>query len=154
VQEGAAVGAEDSGTLSPQAAQYYRQAIAAYEKVYAARGAETRVAQLRNIISAYVQLEDTQSAIAMSEPDLETHPQSDQIWMIYAEALQRADRLDEAITALDRVREINPEHPSAALRQGNWYIQAGRIQDAVNILSQTAAGNPQQAEQAGRLIFN
>jgi tetratricopeptide (TPR) repeat protein len=154
VQEAAAVGAEDSGALTPEAADYYRKAIAAYEKVYAAKGAETRVAQLRNIISAYVQLGESDRAIQMSERVLETHPQSDQIWMIYAEALQRADRLDDAITALDRVREINPDHPSAALRQGNWYIQAGRIQDAVNILSQAAAGNPQQAEQAGRLIFN
>ena len=113
-----------------------------------------RVAQLRNIISAYIQLGDLPAAIATSERVLETHPQEDGLWSVYADALQRSDRLDDAITALDRVREINPEHPSAALRQGNWLIQAGRIPDAVEILSQVAQGNPQQAEQAGRLIFN
>lgn len=154
VQEEQAVGAEDSGTISPAAAEYYREAIAAYDKVYQARGAETRVAQLRNVILAHVQLGDLAQAIQLSEQVLQTHPQEETIWSTYADALQRSDRLDDAITALDRVREINPEHPSAALRQGNWLIQAGRIPDAVQVLSSVAQGNPQQAEQAGRLIFN
>jgi len=154
VQEGQAVGTEDSGPISPAAAEYYREAITAYEKVFEERGADTRVSQLRNIISAYIQLGDLSAAIATSERVLETHPQEDALWSVYADALQRSDRLDDAITALDRVREINPEHPSAALRQGNWLIQAGRIPDAVTILSKVAQGNPQQAEQAGRLIFN
>src|SRR5690606_29963047 len=83
VQEQAAVGAEDAGALTPEAAEYYRQAIGAYEKVYAAQGAEARVAHLRDIISAYVQLGESDRAIAMGEQVLETHPQEDQIWMIY-----------------------------------------------------------------------
>jgi len=154
VQEQQAVGSEDSGAISPAAAGYYREAIGAYQRVYDARGAETRVAQLRNVISANVQLGDMAQAIQMSERVLQTHPQEDQIWLIYADALQRTNRLDDAITALDRVREINPDHPSAALRQGNWLIQAGRIPDAVRVLSSVAQANPAQAEQAGRLIFN
>lgn len=155
VQEEASIGTEeDSGTISPAAAEYYREAITAYGNVFDARGADTRVAQLRNIISANIQLGDLSAAIQTSERVLETHPQEDQIWSIYADALQRSDRLDDAITALDRVREINPEHPSAALRQGNWLIQAGRIDDAAAILRTVADQNPQQAEQAGRLIFN
>src|SRR5690554_3112563 len=85
---------------------------------------------------------------------LQTHPQAEELWIVYADALQRAGRLDDAITAMDRVREINPEHPSAALRQGNWLIQAGRVDDAVAVLSEAVGGNAQQAEQAGRLIFN
>lgn len=155
VQEEQAVGTEeDSGSISPAAAEYYREAITAYENVFEARGADTRVSQLRNIISAYIQLGDLPAAIETSERVLETHPQEDALWSVYADALHRSDRLDDAITALDRVREINPEHPSAPLRQGNWLIQAERIEDAVAILSEVAEGNPQQAEQAGRLIFN
>lgn len=154
VQEEQALSGGDSGAISPAAAEYYREAIQAYQNVYEGRGAETRVAQLRNIISANIQLGENQAAISFAEQVLETHPQEDQIWSIYADALQRADRLDDAITALDRVREINPEHPSAALRQGNWLIQAGRIPDAVAILTSVAEADPQRAEQAGRLIFN
>lgn len=156
VQEAGSVteAAEDSGELSPAAAEYYREAIDAYERVYEEKGEEMGVGQLRNVISAYIQLDELDEAIAMGERVLETHPEEDRIWLVYADALQRNDRLDDAITALDRVRELNPDHPSAALRQGNWLIQAGRIPDAVEILTDVAEGNPQQAEQAGRLIFN
>ena len=153
-QQEQALGAQDGGGLSPEAAGYYRQAIDAYERVFEAKGAETRADQLRNVINAHIQLEDLPAAVQMAERALETHGQVDNIWLVYAEALQRSDRIDDAIIALDRVIEINPDHPSAALRQGNWLIQAGRIPDAVRVLSVAASENPAQAEQAGRMIFN
>lgn len=153
-QEEASVGNENAGdALTPEAAGYYREAIASYEKVFEAKGAETPVGHLANVISAHIQLEELDQAIAMGERVLETHPESDRLWVLYADALQRADRLDEAIAALDRVMEINPDHPSAPLRQGNWLIQAGRLDDAVEILSRAAQDDPQRAEQAARLIF-
>ena len=71
------------------------------------------------------------------------------LWSFYADALQRDGRLDEAIAALDRVREINPSHPSASLRQGNWLIDAGRLEDAVMVLKDAVTSNPAQSEQAG-----
>lgn len=153
-QEEASVGQEDAGALSPEAAEYYRRGIEAYDRVYQARGDSMQVAQLRSMIGGYVQLGDLQTAIQRGEQMLQTHPQAEELWIVYADALQRAGRLDDAITAMDRVREINPEHPSAALRQGNWLIQAGRVDDAVAVLSEAVGGNAQQAEQAGRLIFN
>ncbi|MDX1647082.1 MAG: tetratricopeptide repeat protein [Longimicrobiales bacterium] len=153
-QEEASVGQENAGgALSPEAASYYREAIESYEKVFEAKGAETPVGHLANVISAYIQLEELDQAIAMSERVLETHPESDRLWSLYANALQRAERLDEAIAALDRVMEINPDHPSASLRQGNWLIQAGRLEEAVEVMSRSAEGNPERAEQAARMIF-
>ena len=154
IQQEYAVGAENGGgAVAPEAVGYYREAIASYEKVFESKGAETPVGHLSNVISAYIQLEELEAAISMSERVLQTHATEDRLWVLYADALQRGDRLDDAIVALDRVREINPEHPSAALRQGNWLIQAGRLQDAVAVFSDAAAGNPQQAEQAARMIF-
>ncbi len=154
VQEEASVGAQNAGeTVTPEAAAYYREAIASYEKVFEAKGAETPVGHLANVISAYIQLEELDQAIGMGERVLETHPESDRLWVLYADALQRNDRLDEAIAALDRVMEINPDHPSAALRQGNWLIQAGRLEEAVEVLSAAAQNDAQRAEQAARMIF-
>ncbi len=154
VQQEAALDSENGGdAVVPEAVEYYRMAIASYEKVFAARGEETDVRHLSNVISAYIQLGETANALEMSERVLETHGTEDRIWTLYAEALQADGRLDEAITALDRVMEINPEHPSAALRQGNWLIEAGRIEDAVAVLSRAAEGNPQQAQQAAQMIF-
>ncbi len=154
IQQEAALGAQNGGgAVTPEAVGYYREAIASYERVFEAKGADTPVGHLSNVISAYIQLEEFEEAIDLSERVLETHGQEDRLWVLYADALQRGDRLDDAITALDRVREINPDHPSAALRQGNWLIQAGRIQDAVDVLADAAANNPEQAERAARMIF-
>ncbi len=152
-EQDAALDAQDAGGLSPRAQELYRQAISAYEKVFEGKGAETPVSHLRNIMAAYIQLGELDSAITVGERVLQTHAQEDALWSIYADALQRSGRVDDAIAALDRVLEINPSHTNASLRQGNWLIQAGRIEDAVAILKQAAAGNPQRAEQAARLIF-
>jgi tetratricopeptide (TPR) repeat protein len=152
-EQQAAVGAENGGGVPPEAVEFYSQAINAYSRVFDAKGAETPVGHLRNIISAHIKLDELTEAITMAERTLETHAQEDVIWSIYADALQRSERLDDAIVALDRVREINPAYPNIALRQGSWLIQAGRIEDAATILAEAAAGNPDQAEQAARLIF-
>ena len=154
IQQMAQMDAQDGGPeVAPEAVGYYRQAIEAYEKVFEAQGAETNVAHLRNIIRAYIQLGDLEQANTTSLRALETHAQDAEIWLLHADALQRGGSLDEAIAALDRVREINPDHPSAALRQGNWLIQAGRLEDAVEVLSAAVTDNPQQGEQAARMIF-
>lgn len=152
-QEFEAMNENAGGGVAPDAVPYYREAIASYERVFEAKGAETPVGHLSNVISAYIQLEELGSAIELSERVLETHAMEDRLWLLYAEALQGSDRLDDAITALDRVMEINPEHPSAPLRQGNWLIQAGRLEDAVAILSNAAANDPQRAQQAASMIF-
>jgi tetratricopeptide (TPR) repeat protein len=145
--------AQDSGGLSPDAEEYYRQAINAYGKVFDGKGAETPVALLRNIIAANIKLEDLAAAVAMGARVLQTHPEEDGLWSIYADALQRNGQIDDAITALDRVLEINPSHANASLRQGSWLIEAGRVLDAVEVLKGAAAGNPQQAENAARMVF-
>jgi tetratricopeptide (TPR) repeat protein len=153
INQKASVGSEDAGAVAPEAVEYFRKAIDAYQKVFQAKGPDTPVGHLRNIVVAYVQLGELDQAIAMAERALETHPQEDALWSIYADALQRAGKLDQAITALDRVKEINPAYPNVSLRQGNWLIQAGRINDAVAVLKEAVAGSQEQADVAARLIF-
>lgn len=153
INQEAAVGAENGGGVAPEAIEYYRKAIEAYNKVFAIKGAETPVGHLRNIVAAYVQLDEMDQAIAVAKQALETHPQEESLWSYYADALQRAGQLDEAIAALDRVKEINPSYPNTSLRQGNWLIQAGRVEDAVAVLKEAVAGNAAQADMAARLIF-
>jgi len=153
-QDAYSVGNPSAEGLAPEAADYYREAIAAYMKVFEARGAETQPDRLRNIVAAQIQLEDLASAITLSERVLQTHPQEDRIWTLYADALQRSGRLEDAIGALNRLLEIQPDHPTAPLRQGQWLIQAKRIDDAVPVLTRVAQQGAQQADQAARLFFN
>ena len=143
----------DAGGLPPEAAEDYRQAIDAYLKVYKAKGAETNPSQIRTLMAAYIELNETDQAISTAETALKTHPDDEGIWSYYADALQRAGKLDEALAALDRVKEINPDYPNVAFRQGKWLIQAGRLDDAVSALK-SAAADAKQADIAARLIFN
>jgi tetratricopeptide (TPR) repeat protein len=140
--------------VAPEAAEYYREAIAAYMQVFEARGAETEADRLRNIIAAQVQLGDVPAAIELSERVLETHPTEATIWTLYSDALQRAGRLDDAVAALGRLLEIQPDHPTAGLRRGSILITAERTEEAVTVLTPVAQRDAQQAEQAARLFFN
>ena len=152
-EQEAALDPQNGDGIPPEAQGYYRDAIQAYEKVFEGKGTETPVGHLRQIIAANIQLGQITEAVEFGGRVLQTHGQEDVLWSIYADALQRNDQLDEAIAALDRVREINPSHPSATLRQGNWLIQAGRITDAVEVLKEAAAADPERAEQAARMVF-
>lgn len=143
----------DAGGLPPEAVEFFHKAIDAYQKVYAAKGADTNPSELKTLIAAYVQLNDVDQAISTAEKALQTHPDDDDIWSYYADALHKNGQIDKALSALDRVKEINPNHANVGLRQGQWLIQAGRIADAVVALKDVAASDPQQADVAARLIF-
>ncbi|MGD8281277.1 MAG: tetratricopeptide repeat protein [Gemmatimonadota bacterium] len=139
--------------VAPEAAEFYREAIDAYMKVFAARGADMADGRLRNIVAAHIQLGEFDEAIAKSEQFLETHPDSEQLMSLHADALQRAGRLDEAIAALDRLEQVNPEYPNIGLRAGNWLLQAGRVDDAVAKLTAYANANPNMASQAANMVW-
>jgi tetratricopeptide (TPR) repeat protein len=144
---------DDPGPLTPEATDYFHKAIDAYQKVYAIKGEATPVAHLRNIIAAYVQLDELNQAITMAQTALKTHPKEDGLWSMYADALQRAGKVDDAIAALDSVKAINPEFPNVDLRQGKWLMDAGRVDDAVKVLSTVARSDSSQARTAAQLIF-
>jgi tetratricopeptide (TPR) repeat protein len=139
--------------LSPEAAGYYRQAIEAYMKVFAERGAEMPEGRLRNIVAAHIQLEEYQEATAKGEQFLEAHPESEALWSIHADALQRSGQLDEAIAALDALGEINPAYPNLGLRAGNWLLQVDRMDEAAAQLAEYSAANPDQANQAANMLW-
>ncbi|MCG6987416.1 MAG: tetratricopeptide repeat protein [Gemmatimonadetes bacterium] len=154
VNQKANMNGDDPGSsLTPEAADYFRKAIDAYQKVYSIKGEATPVAHLRNIVAAYVQLNEMDKAIDMAQKALKTHPKEDGLWSMYADALQRAGRVDDAIAALDTVKKLNPEFPNVDLRQGKWLIDAGRVDDAVKVLSTVAQGDSAQARTAAQLIF-
>jgi tetratricopeptide (TPR) repeat protein len=147
-------GTDASGVLSAEAADFFRKAIEAYGKVYAAKGAETPVGHMRNVIAAHVQLKEYEQGIAVAERTLQTHPDEVSIWSVYADALQPAGRLDEALAALDKVKQLNPQYPGVALRQANWLVQAGRTDDAVRVLRSAVQDLTVDPDVAAGLLFS
>jgi tetratricopeptide (TPR) repeat protein len=139
--------------MPAEAAELYRKALASFTAVYEIEGAEMDVAQLRSMISANINLEQYEDAIALGDRFLQTHGDEAQIWSIYADALQRADRVDEAITALDRVKELDPEYANLAMRQANWLLESGRIDESIPLFQEAIQRGEQTADRVAYQVW-
>jgi tetratricopeptide (TPR) repeat protein len=139
--------------LAPAAADFYREAIAAYMRVLEVRGNETPLDRLRNIVIAHAQLEDFASAVTMSERVFQIQADEPTVMSLYADALHRSNRLDDALAAIDRLIALQPDHPTAALRKATWLIAVQRLEDAVAALTPIAVDQA-SADNAANMIFN
>jgi len=139
--------------IPPEAGELYGKALESFTTVYGLEGAEMAVAQLRSIINAHLNLGEFSEAVAFGERIIETHGEEAQIWSVYADALQRADRIDEAITALERVKELDGEYPNVAARQGSWLMNAGRLNEAMPIFREAIQRGEQSADAVVNLVF-
>jgi tetratricopeptide (TPR) repeat protein len=129
-----AAAAEPGAGVTPQVADLYRKAIEAYEKVFAEKGADMEVLYLRNIVTAYVQLQQHDQAISSAERYLEAHPRDASLLALYARALEHGGRIDDAVAALTRVGEADPAFPDLHLRQGVLLLNQNRLDDALPYL--------------------
>ena len=147
--------AQDNGAeeMTPEVRELYAKAIAAYEKVFVAKGAETLVSQLRNVAAAQLQLDNVDEAIAFAERAIESHPTEPSVRAIHAEALMESGQVLEAVAALAAIEDIDPSWPNLHLRMGNWLIEAGSVEEAVPVL-QKAVANGSSPDQAANMIFS
>jgi tetratricopeptide (TPR) repeat protein len=139
--------------MPQEAIDLYRKALTSYDAVYAAEGSEMDVALLRNMIVAHISLDEIQEGVDLAERVLDTHGEEPALWSIYADALQRGDRVDDAIAALNQVLELDPEYANVSVRQGQWLLADGRIEEAVPILQQAVERGEQSADAVAQIIF-
>ncbi|MDT8340509.1 MAG: tetratricopeptide repeat protein [Longimicrobiales bacterium] len=133
--------------------ELYGRAIDAYMQVFDAKGDSMSVGQLRNVISAHIQLGNPQEASATAEQVLEVFPQEGSVWAVYSTALERQGRVDEAVAALKRIETIDPGFPDLYARQGNMLLAAGRRADALPILRRAVDEQGQDPNRVARIIF-
>ena len=143
---------DSSSAMAPEAVPLFRKAIEAYEHLFEARGAETPVAHLRSVVSAYLILGEMDNAVAFGERAVQAQPDDPDLWWVQADALSRAGRIPEALAALDRVVALQPDHPMAGLRRGEWLLAADRLSEATTALRDVATKDPSQADAAGGLL--
>ena len=143
---------EGQSEPTPEVERLYRRAIEAYSRVLDARGAEMTPAQLGNVINAYVQLGDP-AAIDFAQRAVQVHPQEAALWSRLADALQRNDRLEEAIEALESVREVNPDYQNLSARQGSWLLEADEVDEAIGFLKEAVERGEQSADMMANLLF-
>jgi tetratricopeptide (TPR) repeat protein len=139
--------------MPPEARELFAKALDSYDKVYQAQGADMDVALLRNMVVAHINLGDFPQAVDLAERILQTHNGEAAIWSIYADALQRNGQVDDAIAALDRVVQIDPQWANVSVRQGNWLLQEGRTDEAVQALRRAVDRGEQTVDAVARLLF-
>jgi tetratricopeptide (TPR) repeat protein len=131
----------------------YAKAIDAFMRVFEAKGDSMNVGQLRNVISANIQLGSLAEATTIAEQVLEVFPQEASVWAVYATALERQDRVDEAVAALGEIEAVDPDYPDLFARQGNMLLAAGRRADALPILRKAVDVQGQDPNRVARIIF-
>lgn len=139
--------------LSPEVSGLYRKAVASYEKAYEVQGVEMDGDHLRNMIAGYYQLDLLDQAVSMAERALETHAEEVGIWSLYANILQKADRLDDAVAALDHVETLDADLPNVKMRQATWLLAADRVDEAFPYFQQAVQKGEQPAGVVARTLF-
>jgi len=139
--------------LSPEVAELFRTAIASLERVIEARRDETRPAYVVNSMRAYLQLGEPAEAVRLGERGVEIFPEDIQIWSQLADARNRTGNVDGAIAALERVEELNPEHPNLRARMGNFYLAAGRADEGIEAIRAAAAAGEQTPDGLAQILL-
>lgn len=109
---------------------------------------------LVNMVKAYMNLGDNEQAAAWSARILETHGAEASVWSIHADALQRTERLEEALAALEHVLTLDPSNSRVAARRGQWLVQAGRFAESEQALRASVEDGVLTPDQAAELLFN
>ncbi len=139
--------------LSPEAGQLYRKAQTSYQDAYAVQGVDMEFIHLRNMIATFRELDQLDEAIAMTERVLETHREEAQLWSDYANLLNRIERVEEAIAALEETERRDPNFANVKARQGTWLIAIGREREALPYLEQAIEKGEQSADNIANTVF-
>jgi tetratricopeptide (TPR) repeat protein len=145
---------DDGDELSPEVVEFYSKALKSYDAVYAAEGEEMEASQLRSMVAANMQLNRLEDALSLAERALETHGEEGALWSIYADALGRDGRVDDAIEALDSLKAIDPDYANVAVRQGRWLLDEGRVEEAIPVLQEAVTRGEQPADVVAGLVFS
>lgn len=133
--------------------ELYDRAISAYLRVFEEKGDSMSVSQLRNVVSANVQLGNLEDAITTAESVLEVFPEESSIWAVYSTALERTGRIDDALAALQSIETIDPEFADLYARQGNMLLAANRRDEALPILRKAVDLQGADPNTVARIIF-
>jgi tetratricopeptide (TPR) repeat protein len=114
-----------------EARRFFDKAVHHYNAALQARGDSVDPTVFRNLMMAHTQLGNSAEALRFGEQATVRNPDDAQTWMVYADALRQAGRIDDAVHAFGRVTQINPETPNVAIRKAQMLLEANRVLEAV-----------------------
>jgi tetratricopeptide (TPR) repeat protein len=114
-----------------EARRFFQTAVRHYDEALVKRGDSIDNTVYRNLMLAHSRLENTERALQFGQRATQVMADDAQTWMVYADVLAGANRLDEALRAFDRATSINPDLPNVSARKAMMLLEAGRLNDAV-----------------------
>lgn len=143
-----------SASLPAEAGSLYREVIDNLNRAAAALGADTPLQNRRTVMASHMQLGEAADAERVAREVLATDPEDVLVISILGDAVHRQGRLDEAVEVVGSLRRIAPDQGAGNIevRQGNWLMSAGRLNDALPFLRQAVqqGANPNEI---ARIVF-
>src|SRR5690606_1914115 len=102
---------------------------------------------LRNMMVAYKSIGNEAQALEMGARAT-ANSEDGQTWLAYSDVLREAGQTDEAIRALDRAAQLDPELPGIATRKVTVLMAEGQVDEAVAAVKAGLASNSIEAAQA------
>ncbi|MEX1256295.1 MAG: tetratricopeptide repeat protein [Gemmatimonadota bacterium] len=148
------VGAGGPPQISPEVAELYRNALRSLEAVFEARGVETDIRHIHNLIRARIQLGEVENAIDFGRRAMELFAQDPQIQSLLASAYARNGDYAEAIQRMQRALELQPDLPNAHVQMAQWQLESGNLDGAIEEIRLANAATEQSPDQLGGILFS
>ena len=152
IAAGQALRVEDQ-PLSPEAGGFYQKGSESYRQAYAVLGADMDSGRLYQMISTLGVLNQLDRAVELAEQVLETHGAEARLWYLKGNILNRLDRVDEALLALDEAEARDPNYPNLKATQGQWLLEVGREEEALEELMEAVEKGEQPADVIANMFF-
>lgn len=152
LQKGTAASVEEGAEATITDVASVERAVEAYEKVLELKGEETKPELLRNVIAAHLNLGDCQKALDFATRAQATTPDDPQLWSVSADVYNRCERSTEAVDAMNKVLELDPEYPNAYARRGFFKLAAGQTDAAVSDLRRAVEEGTDPDAVAGQML--
>ena len=130
-----------------QANAMFEKALQYYSRAVEMKGDSADATVLRNMMMAYNFVGNQAQALAIGERAT-ANSEDAQAWLVYSDVLRDAKRTDDAIAALDRAAQLNPDLPGIALRKITMLMAEGQVDQAVAAVKAGLAAGTVQADQA------
>jgi tetratricopeptide (TPR) repeat protein len=130
---------------------YFDTALQAYERAFATDSIRPDVAQMRQAIAVQSAVGNSEEALALARQATQAHDSVASLWSAYASALADANQHAEAVRALTRMLELDPEIENGYIRRGMANLAAGQRQQGLADLERAAqTGN---RDNVARILF-
>lgn len=118
---------------------FFQAAMQAYRTAFTNGEGELDASTIRQAIAVNNALGDRQAALQLAREATQRFDTVAAIWSQYATVLMDANQPAEAVQALTRVIELDPQYEGAFIRRGVARMQAGQRQQALADLERAAA---------------